>query len=96
MSLSTLIAVSAQLWLLWYAVRAVTHRNDRRAPCQSSADALLGAAAFAGALLVLSGLMAGVADGRQFIAVRQIAEYGSIVSAIAGMMAIQMLKGKRK
>ena len=48
MSLSTLIAVSAQLWLLWYAVRAVTHRNDRRAPCQSSADALLGAAAFAG------------------------------------------------
>ena len=96
MSLSTLIAVSAQLWLLWYAVRAVTHRNDRRAPCQSSADALYGAVAFAAALLVLSGLMAGVADGRQFIAVRQIAEYGSIVSAIAGMMAIQMLKGKRK
>ena len=27
MSLSTLIAVSAQLWLLWYAVRAVTQNR---------------------------------------------------------------------
>lgn len=47
--IAALIAVSAQIpGPLWYAVRAVTHRNDRRAPCQSSADALLGAAALLG------------------------------------------------
>ena len=96
MSLSTLIAVSAQLWLLWYAVRAVTHRNDRRATCQSSADALLGAAAFAGALLVLSGLMFAFSDGRRFIVVRQIFELATVVSACTYTMAIQTMKGKRR
>ena len=95
MSLSTLIAVSAQLWLLWYAVRAVTHRNDRRAPCQSSADALLGAAVFAAALL-LSGVMFAFSDGRRFIVVRQIFELATVVSACTYAMAIQTMKGKRR
>lgn len=96
MNLSTIVNMLAQLAMLAVVVQMLRGWTDRRALCDGRRDALYGAVAFAAALLVLSGLMAGVADGRQFIAVRQIAEYGSIVSAIAGMMAIQMLKGKRK
>lgn len=96
MSLSTLIAVSAQLWLLWYAVRAVTHRNDRRAPCQSSADALLGAAVFAAALLLLSGVMFAFSDGRRFVVVRQIFELATLATACTAVVAVQAMKGKKR
>ena len=96
MNVTTIANLIAQLLMLWYVIHVLRGWSDRRCLCPAHRDAICGAVAFAAALLLLSGVMAGLSDGRQFIAVRQLAELGSIATAIAGMLAIDTIRGHRK
>lgn len=82
--------------MLGYVVCLVHTWKDRRSLSGDHVAALKGAAAYAAGMLVLAGLVAAFVDARQFIVVRQIAELGSIATAVVGVMALNTLRGRRK
>jgi len=89
-----MIALVAQVVLLWYAYQSVFKRNDRRKPDPNDISAMQGAILFAAVVLAASAVMIFLADGRRFIAVRQVFELGYIASCYAFYTTIRILRGK--
>ena len=94
MNETAIIAIVAQIGLLWYAYQSVFKREDRRKPDPNDVDAMRGAILFAAVVLIASVVMIFLADGRRFIAVRKMYELGYIASCFAFYTAIRILRGK--
>jgi hypothetical protein len=93
MRVQAVFVIVAQWATLIYAIYAVHNRNDRRKVPQNFSQGLHGLTVFAVLLLGLALLLTEVANGRKFIAVREIFEMGFICSCIAVCLALRILKG---
>lgn len=87
------LVIVSQLLVLAYAVWSVHHRTDRRRVPAHFRNGLHVLAVFSAAIVVLGLTLAGLSDGRRFLAVREIFELGFIGTTGAVVLALRILKG---
>lgn len=93
MRVQALFVIIAQLLTLAYAIYSVHYRNDRRKVPANFSQGLHGLTVFAVGLLGLALLLTEAAEGRKFLAVREIFEMGFVASCAATCLALRILKG---